>query len=338
METSSPHPTGIVKRRRIIAFAAASLAVCSGALIQAKAAEPTWTPSGPVRLIVPYAPGGGTDVLARIIATQLGSSLGQPVIVENRPGVNGILGANLVYAAPANGTVLLFAAADFISVAPHIYRKVVKYDANGFTPIALAAKMGFVLASKTGASARQISEVVGQARSHELTYGHWGPGSMSQMGMELLRSKVPGTRMLAVPYAGAAPMAAAVMAGDVDYGFVPTPIAMGSRSRFTLYAIGSPQRFPALSDVPTLKEAGMDVDADTWFGVLAPPKLPQAALQVLQAQIGKVVRDPAVRAKMAENGYTPTDLSPQEFASFIRTENERWGAVVKAANIQVEEQ
>lgn len=297
----------------------------------------TWTPAGPIRLIVPYAPGGGTDVLARIVATQIGSSLGQPLIVENRPGVNGILGANYVYSAPANGTTLLFGAADFISVSPHIYKKAVKFDPNGFKPIALVAKMGFVLASRAANKTQTTNEILSQARSKELTYGHWGPGSMSQMGMELLRSKAEGTKALAVPYGGAAPMMAAIMAGDVDYGFIPTPLAIASKTKLKLYALGSPERFPAIGDTPTLKEQGYAVDSDTWFGVLAPPETPQEVIEVLQAQISKVVSDPAVRTRMASIGYTPSNIQPREFAAFVQAENARWGTVVKAANIKVDE-
>lgn len=324
-------PVGRFGRRLFTAVALACMAPLS------LAATPSWTPHGPVRLVVPYAPGGGTDVLARIVANQIGNALGQPLIVENRPGVNGILGANYVYSAPANGTTLLFAAADFISVSPHIYRKAVKYDPNGFKPVALIAKMGFVLASKESSDTKNVAEFVAQARAKEITYGHWGPGSMSQMGMELLRSKAEGTKALPVPYAGAAPVMAAVMAGDVEYGFIPTPLAVASKSKLKLIALGSPERFPAIGDVPTLKEQGYPVDSDTWFGVLAPPNTPQAAIEVLQAQVNKVVHDPAVRARLAEIGYTPSNIEPRDFGAFVRAENARWGAVVKAANIQVEE-
>lgn len=323
--------TGRIRLRPLAVLALACFASLSFA------ATPTWTPPGTVKLIVPYAPGGGTDVLARIVATQIGNSLGQPIIVENRPGVNGILGANYVYGATGNGTTLLFAAADFISVAPHIYKKVVKYDPNGFKPIALVAKMGFVLSSKENSDTKNVADFISRAQAKEVTYGHWGPGSMAQMGMELLRTKVSGTKALPVPYGGAAPVMAAVMAGDVEYGFIPTPLAVASGTKLKLFAIGSPERFATISEVPTLKELGYAVDADTWFGVLAPPDTPQAIIEVLQAQVNKVVKDPATRARMANIGYTPSTIEPREFAAFVQAENIRWGAVVKAANIKVDE-
>lgn len=317
--------------RSLAIFAVAGIATAS------LAETPAWAPPGPIRMIVPYAPGGGTDVLARLVASQMGSTLGQPVIVENRPGVNGILGANYVYSAQANGTTLLFAAADFISVSPHIYKKAVRYDPDGFKPVALVAKMGFVMASKPSNETKDVADFVSKAKAKEVTYAHWGPGSMSQMGMELLRSKAEGVKALQVPYAGAAPMMSAVMSGEVEYGFVPTPLAVASRTKLKLYALGSPERFPGLPDVPTLKELGYAIDADTWFGILAPPNTPSAVIEALQAQIDKVVKAPAARARMTEIGYTPSNIEPRDFGAFVKSENARWGAVVKAANIKVEE-
>lgn len=171
----------------------------------------------------------------------------------------------------------------------------------------------------------------------ESDYGHWGPGSMAQMGMELLRTKVDGTKALPVPYGGAAPVLTAVMAGDVDYGFVPTPLALASRAKLKLLALGSAERFAGISDVPTLKELGYAVDADTCFGVLAPPNTPADVVELLQAQVHKVVLDPTVRARMAEIGYTPSNIKPRDFGAFVQAENARWGVVVKAANISVDE-
>lgn len=319
-------------RRTVLAGLGAGLASLGGLAH----AQQKWTPASPVKLVVPYAAGGGTDVLARLISSAIGDQLGNAIVVENRPGVNGILGTNHVYAAEPNGQTLLFAAADFISVAPHVYRKVVKFEPTGFSPVALIAKMGFVLASRPDSPTRTLADVIERAKVKEVTYAHWGPGSTSQMAMELLRSKVPGTKMLPVPYAGAAPVLNAVMAGDVDYGFIPTPLAIASQSKLRLYAIASPARFPALPDVPTLAEKGYDVDADTWFGVLAPPKTPQHIVDAVRAQVVEASRDPKVRARMADLGYTATAVRPEDFGAFIKSEYDRWGGVVRGAGIQVE--
>lgn len=320
-------------RRSVLAALGASAAGLPGLLH----AQPKWTPSAPVKIVVPYAAGGGTDVLARLISSQIGNGLGQAIVIDNKPGANGILGTNYVYAAPADGQTLLFAAADFISVAPHVYKKVVKFEPDNFAPVALIAKMGFVLASRADNDARDLAEVIERAKAKEVTYAHWGPGSTSQMAMELLKSKVPAMKLMPVPYSGAAPVLNAVMAGDVQYGFVPTPLAIASRSKLKLYAIASPQRFAGLGDVPTLTEKGYVVDADTWFGVLAPPRTPQHVVETVQAQVVKAAADPHARARMAEMGYTPTSVAPGDFGRFIKSEYERWGAVVRAANIRVDD-
>jgi tripartite-type tricarboxylate transporter receptor subunit TctC len=293
-----------------------------------------WVASGPIKMTVPYAAGGGTDVLARLVSSQIGNALGQPIVIENRPGVNGILGTNLVYGAHPDGQNLLFAAADFISIAPHVYRNAVKFDPAQFVPVALIAKMGFVLASRADNTAKDLEEVIARARVKEITYAHWGPGSTSQMAMELLRSRVPGIKALPIPYGGAAPVLNAVMAGDVEYGFVPTPLAMASQSKLKLYAIASPQRFAGIKDVPTLAEHGYVVDADTWFGVLAPPRTPAAAVEAIRAQMVAAAADPRISARMAELGYTATNVPPESFGAFIQTEYARWGSVVRAAHIQ----
>lgn len=329
-------PHGANFRRHIVKATVLSLVGLATAGLAV--AQTAWTPTKPIKLIVPYAPGGGTDVLARIVVSSLGNSLGQPVIVENRPGANGIVGANAVFNAPPDGTTLLFAAADFISVAPHVYKKAVQFQPNGFRAVAPVAKMGFVLAGKSDGEAKTLQELVSKAKAkQQYSYGHWGPGSMAQMGMELLKSKAGIHGMLEVPFGGAAPMMTAVLGGQVNYAFIPTPLAIANKTKLKLYALGSPERFPVINDVPTLTESGYAIDADTWFGVLAPPNTPQTAVDAIQAQIAKVVNDPAVKARMADMGYTPMTADPHAFASFVEAENARWGAVVKAANIKVEE-
>jgi tripartite-type tricarboxylate transporter receptor subunit TctC len=160
---------------------------------------------------------------------------------------------------------------------------------------------------------------------------------MAQMGMELLKSKASIPSMLQVPYGGAGPVLAALLGGQVDFAFIPTPLAVANRSKLTYYALGSPERFPSIKDVPTLTEQGYAIDADTWFGVLAPPNTPQAVIDTIAAKVSKVTNDPAVKARFAELGYTPFYGDPRKFASFVESENSRWGAIVSAANIKIEE-
>ena len=288
-------------------------------------------------MLVPYAPGGGTDVLARIVAQRLGDSLGKSVVVENRPGANGIVGANAAYAAAPDGTTLLFAAADFISVAPHIYRKEVRFQPNGFRVVVPVAKMGFVLSGRADNEMKNLADLISRAKTKGYTYGHWGPGSMAQMGMELLKSQAGIPSMLQVPYGGAGPLLGALLGGQVELAFIPTPLAVANRSKLTFYALGSPHRFPSIKEVPTLTESGYQIDADTWFGVLAPPNTPQGIVDAIHAQVTQVTNDAAVKARFAELGYSPFYAAPREFASFVEAENARWGEIVKASNIKVDE-
>lgn len=300
-------------------------------------AQPAWIPAKPIRLVVPYAAGGGTDVLARVVVAGIGDGLGQPIVVENRPGANGVIGANAVYGSPPDGYTLLFAAADFISVAPYIHKKVVKFQPNGFRPVAPVAKMGFVLAGRPDADTKTVQDIVAKAKTSSLSYGHWGPGSMAQMGMELLKTKAHIDNMLEVPFGGAAPVMTAVMGGQVDYAFIPTPLAVANRTKLRLYALGSPERFPSIKDIPTLTECGYAVDADTWFGVLAPPDTPQAVVHAIQTQVTRVTSRTEFRSRIADMGYTPITIDPKKFGEFVQAENQRWSSAVKAARIRVEE-
>ncbi len=336
--TTVPSKPSLTLLRSVATVALLGLATAGSALAQ----PATWTPTKTIRVIVPYAPGGGTDVLARLVFAQVGNSLGQPVVVENRPGGNGLIGANYVYEAAPDGSTLLFAAADNISVAPHIFKKNVKFDQNGYTAIAPVAKMGFFLATKAGGDAKTLQDVINKAKNapadKPITYGHWGAGSMSQMGMELLKEQAQltsGTQE--IPYPGAAPVLNAVLGGHVDYGFIPAPLAIANKSSLTLFGLGSDERFPSINDIPTLKEQGFPVNADTWFGVLAPPGTPKNIVDALQAQIVKAARDPKILARMTDMGYTPFKDDPNNFAKFVKTENARWGEVVKIAKIKVEE-
>lgn len=318
----------------------ATIAIAFAAMLgnaQPGLAQTGWTATKPIRLVVPYAPGGGTDVLARLVVAGIGNNLGQPIIVENRPGANGVIGANVVYGSPGDGYTLLFAAADFISVAPHIHKKVVQFQPNGFRPVAPVAKMGFVLAGRPDADTKTVQDIVVKAKNGALSYGHWGPGSMAQMAMELLKTKAHIDNLLEVPFSGAAPVMTAVMGGQIDYAFIPTPLAVANKTKLRLYALGSPARFPSIKDIPTLAESGYAVDADTWFGILAPPNTPPAVVDAIQAQVTRVASQPEFRTRMADMGYTPITIDPKKFGEFVQAESQRWGAAVKAARIRVEE-
>lgn len=321
---------------RILAFALRQVALagfCFAAV--AAVAQSTWTPPKPVRLMVPYPAGGGTDIAARLIAAGIGNSLGQPVVVDNRPGANGVIAADYVYAAAPDATTLLFGSADVISISPHTYPKI-QFQPGGFVPVTGIAKIGVVLAGRPDIDAKTLPELVAKAKTRQFSYGHWGAGSNGRIGVEIFQAKSGIKPMLGVPYLGTAPALLGLLSGQVDLMLVPTPLVIANKGKLVVYGVASPERYPGLPDVPTLAELGYDVNADIWFGVLAPPGTSALAVDALQGQMAKVVRDPATQNRMKELGLAPDLGNPRRFGEFVLSENQRWGSVIKAAGIKIE--
>lgn len=298
-------------------------------------AQGAWVPPKPVHLVVPYPPGGGTDIAARLIANGMGNSLGQPVIVDNKSGANGIIAADFVYAAAPDATTLLFGSADVISINPFTYPKI-QFQPAGFRPVAPIAKIGVVLAGRADIDAKTLPELVAKAKTKEYTYAHWGAGSNGRIGIEIFQTKADVQKMLGVPYLGTAPALLALLSGQVDLMLVPTPLVIANRSKLVIYGVASPERYAGLKDVPTLAELGYPVDANIWFGVLAPPNTPQTAIDAIQVQMTKVVHDPSAQARMIELGLAPDLSDPRNFGGFVLSENQRWGSVIKAAGIKID--
>jgi len=326
--TKNPNFAGRLIRLAVLPLLALSFAAPA-------AAQGPWTPTKPVRLVVPYPAGGGTDIAARLVAAGMGNSLGQPVVVENKPGANGVISADYVYAAAPDAGTLLFGSADVISISPFTYPKI-QFQPNGFMPVSPIAKIGVVLVGRADIDAKTLPELVANAKKKEYSYAHWGPGSNGRIGMEIFQSQAGSQKMLGVSYLGTAPALVALISGQIDLMLVPTPLVIANRQRLVVYGIASPTRFAGLKDVPTLAEQGYPVDANIWFGVLAPPKTPQPAIEALRAQMTRVVRDPAAQARMIELGLEPDLSDPGRFAEFVLSENNRWGAVIKAAGIKIE--
>lgn len=308
-------------------------AVCVCASVAS--AQSGWSPNRPVRLVVPYPAGGGTDIAARLVAGGVGNALGQPVVVENKAGANGVIAADYVFAANPDATTLLFGSGDVISISPHTYPKI-QFKPSGFVPVAPIAKIGVVLAGRADIDAKTLPDLIARAKGREYSYAHWGAGSNGRIGIEIFQSQSGIKPMLGVPYTGTAPALAALLAGQVDLMLIPTPLVIASRSKLTVYGIASPERYPGLPDVPTLAELGYPVDANIWFGVLAPPGTPKDAVEAIQAQLTKVVHDPATQAKMKDMGLAPDTSPARQFGDFVNTENQRWGTVIKNAGIKIE--
>lgn len=298
-----------------------------------------WQPKAPIRVVVPYPPGGGTDVVARLMGTIAGDGLGQPMIIDNRPGANGVIGANSVYSAKADGLTLLFGVSDIISTTPHVNGKAVTFNPDGFSAVTPVATGGYVLVSRKDHKTGDLATLVNSAKvkGSRYTYAHWGPGSMGQMAMEILKLKAGMPELLAIPYPGSAATLNAVLSGQVDYAFVPPGLAAANESNLRLFAISSPKRIPLLKDLPTLTEKGFDVVAETWYGVVAPPGTPKNIVDALNQGINKVVTTPTFAARLLDLGYTPMTASATAFGEYIKSENAKWGRVVQAAQLKVEQ-
>ena len=314
-----------------------TLALVAGTAANVSAQE--WKPASPVRVVVPYPPGGGTDVVARLMTTIVGDGMGQPMIIDNRPGANGVIGANTVYSAKGDGQTLLFGVSDIISTTPHVNKKAVTFNPDGFSGVAPVATGGYVLISRKDHKTTDLVSLVSSAKvkGAHYTYAHWGAGSMGQMAMEMLKLKAGIPDMLAVPYPGSAATVNAVLSGQVDYAFVPPGLAAANEATLRLYAISSQARIPLLKDLPTLKERGYDVTAETWYGVVAPPGTPKNVVDSLNKSINKAIGTPSFATRLTDLGYTPMTTDATTFEDYIKVENKLWGQVVSAAQLKVEQ-
>lgn len=321
---------------KVTASAVALLGLACAAATPVAQAQ-AWQPPAAIKVVVPYPPGGGTDVVARLMSATVGHAFGQPMVIDNRPGANGVIGANIAYGASADGLTLLFGVSDIISTTPHVNPKAVTFNADRFSAVAPVATGGYVLVARKANANADLAALVAAARPKDspYTYAHWGPGSMSQMAMEMLKLKA-GMTVLPVPYPGSAAVLQAVLSGQVDYAFVPPGLAQANAEALRMYAVSSEARIPLVKDVPTLAEKGFGIKAETWYGVVAPPATPQNVVAALNAGINKAITTPAFAARLVELGYTPMNASPDQFGAYIRTENRQWGELVKAANLKVD--
>ena len=316
------------------------LALAFLCLVAANAAAPTQEyPSRPIRLVVGFAPGGTTDFMARLVADKLRGPLGQPVVVENRTGANGSLGAEFVAKAPADGYTLYFTTAGVATVYPHL--KPAPYDTLrdfvGVSRVAFNSTMLVVNAAMPVASARDLAALARKTPG-KLTIAITGLGSVSHLGAELFQAAA-GIKLVEVPYRGAAPAMTDLLGGTLDslFGDGPTVIAQIKAGKIKAIAATSHSRSEIFPAVPTFLEQGFaDTVADQWAGVLAPAKTPAAIVAKLNAAIAAVMREPEVRARLAATGVVPGVDTPEEFATYLKDENARWTRIIREKGIKAE--
>jgi tripartite-type tricarboxylate transporter receptor subunit TctC len=298
-------------------------------------------PAKPIRLIVPYPPGGGTDFFARLVGARMSEHIGQPIVVENRPGAATIIGAEAAAKAPADGYTLLLADSTTLAVNPSLYRKLPYDPQKDFAPISLTARFAMLLVvNPTLDKSKTVKEFIDEAKAApgKINFASVGAGTTHHLAMELFMQQT-GTRLNHIPYKGAAPAVQDLVGGQVPVMFLD--LAAGGpqirAGKIRALAVASRQRIAPLPEVPTVAESGVPgFEAWAWQGLVAPAGTPREALEKVRADYAKAVGDAAVRQKLTEAGVEPLTSSPEELAAYIKSETAKWAEVVKEGNIKVE--
>jgi tripartite-type tricarboxylate transporter receptor subunit TctC len=320
-------------RRTLLAAGAAALCIAS-----VPAIAQTW-PEKPITLVVPFPPGGTTDVLARALAERLQQSLGQPVIVESKPGAGATLGADHVAKARPDGYTLLVGAVHH-TIATSVYKKLTYDFQKSFQPLTVIAMVPNVLAVSAASPVKSVADLVAMAKSSkpELSYGSNGNGTAQHLIGTQFQNQT-GVTLLHVPYKGSGPLTVDLLGGQVAMSFdTITPVLPHIQAgKLRPLAVTTARRSSALPDVPTLAESGLSgFDIGTWFGVLAPAATPRPVVTRLSEEMQKVIHSPEFKKRMAEIGAEPVGNTPEQMASQIREETDKFARLVKEAKVSID--
>ena len=290
-------------------------------------------------MVVPFAPGGGTDVIARHLAARMSESLKRQIVVDNRAGANGIVGTENVANAPADGYTLLFVSSPH-SVNPSLYAKLPYDTVRDFAPVSMAATSPYVLVLHASVPARNIKELIALAKAKpgQIDYASGGSGSSAHLAAELF-NQMAGIQLREIPYKGAGPALTAVLAGQVAlvFGNALTVQPHIQSGRLRALGIASPKRSAAMPNLPTIAESGVSgYSADAVLGLLAPARTPRAIVDLLNAEVHKAMRLPDMIEAMRTVGVEIALSTPEEFARLIEAEIQRWGKVVRTLKLKVE--
>ena len=328
---------GMFDRRLLHALATLALIT---ALVASTAtfAQTQSFPSRPLRLVVGYAPGGGTDIIARLMATNLQFKLGQPVVVENRPGVGGNIASEIVARAPADGYTLLMAA-NTVAINPYLYAKQTFDVARDLTGVAMIANSPVLLVVNPGVAIRSVPELIAYAKANpgRLSYGTPGIGTPQHLATELFKS-MTGTDMVHVPYKGGAPAMADLVGGQIQLSFAAFtsayPQVQGGKLR--ALAIGDARRSPSYPDIPIIGETVRGYEVGIWYGIMAPAQTQREVLARLNRELAVIVDLPDVRDRMRAQGYDNAVGTPEDMTNTVRADLDKWARVVKEAGIRPE--
>lgn len=295
-------------------------------------------PERPITIVVPYAPGGAADAVARVVATRLGATLGGSVIVDNKAGASGTIGASFVAKAPADGYTMLYDATPH-SINPHLFPKM-PYAANALQPLSLVLLAPNVLIVKSDAPYKNVGELIAKAKAQpgKINFASGGSGTVQRLAAELFRQQL-GLDMVHVPYKSGGPAITDVIAGQVDFmfGTVAATYPHVSGGKLRALAVSAPERSKRLPDVPTVAEAAIPgYEAYEWNGVFLPAGVPAPIATKLQQALQDVLKEDEVKQRLADLGAQPVGSTPADFAAFLKKEDAKWGEVVKKGNIKLD--
>ncbi|MCU4121945.1 tripartite tricarboxylate transporter substrate binding protein [Variovorax sp. N23] len=325
-------------RRRLLAAAGAALCLAIPAFAQAQAPAPTY-PTKPVKLVVPYPPGGPTDIVARLVAQKLSDAMGQQFIVDNRPGAGGNTGAELVARSPADGYTLVVATTAH-AINPSLFKNLGYSLSKDFAPVSLLTSGPLVIVANPSLPAKNVAELIALAKAKpgELNFASSGNGQSTHLSAELFAA-MAGVKMNHIPYKGSAPALTDTMGGQTQLMFDTMLSAMPhvKGGKLKALAVTSAARSPVAPDVPTVAESGLPgYEAIAWNGLLAPAGTPPEVLARLSAELKKVLAAPDVKDKFEAQGFAAAWSSPDDFGRFMTAEVDKWAKVVKVSGAKVD--
>ncbi len=318
--------------RRFLLAAAFGLALCASARAQDY-------PARPIRIIVPYPAGGSADLMPRIFAEKLGAKWGQPVLVENRPGAGGNVGAEVAFRAEPDGYTLFATAPGPLIVNQNLYSEL-PFDPAQFVPVAIMGAIPNVLLVNPKLPANRVQDLIVMARAEpgKLNYGSQGNGTTSHLTAELFKSMAGGLKITHVPYKGSAPAIAALMSGEIDFSFDNLGVTLQHvrSGRLRVFAVCTEKRIASLPKVPAMSEILPGFTSVTWFGIVAPPKTPAPIAEKLSAAVAEAIRQPDVAKRLAAMSAEPIGGTPAEMAALMRRDGERWKSVIESARVKAD--
>ena len=319
---------------------ALSLIVLLNVLFHADVNSQAAYPDRPIKLVVPYPPGGTTDLLARTLAPRLSERLGQPILIENRAGAGGVIGSQMVAKSVADGYTLVFGSIASHGILPAIQTPQPYDPLKDFAPVSLVAITPNVLLANVTAPAKNVAELIALAKSQpgKLNFGSTSLGGSPHMSGELLKSQAK-IQMVHVPYKGGAPMLVDLMGGQILYAFdnLPSSIQHIRSGKVKALAVTTAKRWPHAPEIPTMAEAGLaGYESSAWFGLLAPGNTPKGIVELLHKHVSAILKQPEVEKIYLEQGAMPIGNSPEDFSRFISAEMQKWKTVVSDTGVKLD--